>query len=161
MPRQTVLFLGSRETFAISSHSAANLRNRSDVSIGRVPMLSQLSRGNSTSPERFRPKPSKCCAPHYPAVDNCAATNNCCLNFQARQCPRPKLSPATHVRGASLYSLIFTHYDPPGLVNTASSKVGSRILISRTSSPDTAANRSKAAFQKSAPSFGWGFYLLD
>ena len=38
------------------------------------------------------------------AAPRTPATNNCSLNFQARQqCLRPKLSPATHVRGIFSY----------------------------------------------------------
>src|ERR1700730_731874 len=65
MLRHTVLFSRSRVPFAISSHSAANRRNRSDVSIGRPPCSSKISeRGNATASERFRPTPHKCYAPH-------------------------------------------------------------------------------------------------
>ena len=64
MPRQTVLFLGSREPFAISSHSAANRRNRSDASIGRPPCVAQAcDEANSIAPERFRSNLNKFYAP--------------------------------------------------------------------------------------------------
>ena len=50
MLRHTVLFSRSRVTFAISSHSAANRRNRSDVSIGRPPCFVRYLRKRTQSP---------------------------------------------------------------------------------------------------------------
>jgi hypothetical protein len=51
MPRQTNLFSAVGLNFAISSHSAANLRNRSDASIGRprAPSMSDHSKRKSLS----------------------------------------------------------------------------------------------------------------
>ena len=64
MLRHTVLFSRSRATFAISSHSAANRRNRSDVSIGRPPCSSRHLRRAMQSPLKgFGPTLHKFYAP--------------------------------------------------------------------------------------------------
>jgi hypothetical protein len=65
MLRHTVLFSRSRVTFAISSHSAANRRNRSDVSIGRPPCWSRCLREAMQSPPKCSgPTLPKCYAAH-------------------------------------------------------------------------------------------------
>jgi len=65
MLRHTVLFSRSRATFAISSHSAANRRNRSDLSIGRPPCSSRyLSNPMQLSLNGSGPALHKCYAPH-------------------------------------------------------------------------------------------------
>src|SRR5580700_4860129 len=57
MLRHTVLFSRSRVTFAISSHSAANRRNRSDVSIGRPPCSSRYLSGPTQPPLKGSGRP--------------------------------------------------------------------------------------------------------
>src|SRR5580692_10051693 len=65
MLRHTVLFSRSRVTFAISSHSAANRRNRSDVSIGRPPCWSRyLTKAIQSPPKGSGPTLPTCYAAH-------------------------------------------------------------------------------------------------
>ena len=83
MLRHTVLFSRSRVPFAISSHSAANRRNRSDVSMGRPPCWSRyLRKAMQSPPNGSGPTLPKCYAAHCAlgraASPRCGGTTGVC-----------------------------------------------------------------------------------